>query len=144
MVGEDGELDRSVVESGELQRRVRTFAFARVPVEGLGVACDEVAADANAGLRRVDAHPSPRLAVADRRRELGSCQQLVEQVWLEWIGPEMSDVTTPREQRVEVLDERGVERRHRSRAAEKSGVRLPTNASTPSTPSAEPLLVEIA
>ena len=97
VVGEDGELDRSVVESGELQLRVRTLALARVAVECLGVALDEVTADASASLGRVDAHPPPRLAVADRRREFGSCQQFVEQLWLEWIGAEMSDVTTPRE-----------------------------------------------
>jgi len=78
------------------------------------VATGEFPPDGSPALRIGDDHETPRLAVADRRRQGRERQERVQDLDLDRLDTKTADVAPPAEQRFELVAESGVKpRRHR-------------------------------
>src|SRR5690606_36261082 len=102
------------VESGKLQLVVEAGLIAVVNLSRLATLCFEVSDDCGADLGVLDVHDPPRLAVADRWREIGKTQQTADQSIRHRVRLEPAHVAAPADELLEVrrgcLPRRGIVR----------------------------------
>ena len=110
-VAEHRQMARRFLEAGELEAGIELRALALIAGEGAGIRGVEVGDDRGAIAGIVDADEAPGLRVADRGREAGEVQQLLDQRLGDRIGAETPHVAPPAQQLLQVIAEAVVELR---------------------------------
>ena len=97
-VGEDCELTRRLVQTGELQARIERGAFAAERCERLRIAALEAGPDGSAACFALDDDEAPGLAQPDGRRGAGKLEQPLQRPFGERRRLEPPDVPPPPEE----------------------------------------------
>jgi len=111
VVGEHREMDRRLLQPGELQSGIDRLLLAGVAAKRLLVGLGEARHDRRAPLRRDDMHEPPGLAKADRGRVTRDLEQRIDTRRLDGIGSEAPYVAPPQDEIAELAAECRVEGR---------------------------------
>src|ERR1700730_12785716 len=109
MVAEHREMNRRLAQPRQFKVGIERGAFAFVGCERRRVAGIEVGDHRLPRGTRFDAYETPRLAVADRRREGGEAQELLDERGRDRVRLETADIAPPCEKFCQAVAEGGIE-----------------------------------
>src|SRR5262250_3182914 len=102
LVDEHRHVRRRLLQTGKLQLTVERRSHVRVARLRCFVGADKDVADPCSAHGLIHEDEAPRLAIANRGRELCEAQQLIESSRVNWLVTKASDVTPPCEQFVKL------------------------------------------